>query len=104
MARPAEFRALAAAELALAFGGDAQHRGFLLGARVAGGEQPVAFADQQVADIQRDGHAVLLVQRLLAVARGVVVLDVVVDERGLVEAFHRHGDFAQILGQRRAGL
>ncbi len=103
MARPDEFRALAAAEFALAFGGDAEHLDFLLGAGAARGEQAVTFADEQVADIQRDGDAVFFVQRLFAVTLRVVVLDVVVDERGFVEAFDGDGDLAQILGQRRAG-
>ena len=105
LACPEEFRALAAAEFALAGGGDGDHGGALFGADVRGGEQAVAFADEEVADIQRDGDAMLGVQRGLAVARGVLVLDVVVDERGLVEAFDGDGDFLQVLGHRgiRAG-
>jgi hypothetical protein len=41
--------------------------------------------------VERDGDAVLLVQGRFAVALGVVVLDVVVDERGLVEGFDGDG-------------
>ena len=56
-------------------------------------DQPIAQADQIVADVDRRADAVLPVQRLAAVAEGVVVFDVVVNERGLVE---------RLDGQRRA--
>ena len=103
MARPDEFGTLAAAEFALAFGGDADHLGFLFGAGAAGGEQAVAFADEQVADIERNGEAVFFVQRFFAVTLRVVVLDVVVNERGLVKALDGDGDFAQVFGNGCAG-
>ena len=54
-----EFGTLPAAKLALAFRGDLQHRGFLFGAHVAGGEQAIAFANQKIADIESDSDAVL---------------------------------------------
>ena len=104
IARPAKFRALAATEFALAFAGDAHHLGLLRRAGLARGEQAVAFADEQVAHVQRDGGAVFLVQRLLAVAERVVVLDVIVDERGLVEALDGDGGFLDVLGQGLAGV
>jgi len=68
------------------------------------GEQAVALAEQQVADVQGHRNAVTAVERQVAVAVVVAVLDVVVDERGLVEALDRHGDLAQggrvVAGQR----
>ena len=54
-------------------------------------DQAIAQADQVVADVDRGRHAVAPVNRFLAVAEGVVVLDVVVNERGLVERLDRHG-------------
>jgi hypothetical protein len=49
------------------------------------GEEAIAFADEQVADVQGHRNAVFGVQRGFAVAFGVAVLDVIVNERGLVE-------------------
>ena len=74
--------------------------------RVGGalGDQPVAFAEQVVADVQRDGHAVGFVQGGRAVARGVAVFDVVVDQRGLVEALDGDGDFSQVGRERRSAF
>ena len=54
-------------------------------------DQAIAQADQVVADVDGRRRAVLPVDRLFAVAEGVVVLDVVVNERGLVERLDRHG-------------
>ena len=61
------------------------------GARFAG-DQPVAQADEEVADVDRLSHAVYAVQRGAAVAELVVVLDVVVDQRGLVQGLDRQGE------------
>ena len=93
-AGPHELGTLTAAQLALPFGRHAHHFGLGLGAGLAGGQEAVALTDEQVADIEGNSHTVFFVQRLLAVAEAVVVLDVVVDERGFVEAFHRDGDLA----------
>ena len=70
--------------------------------------QPVAEADEVVADVDRGADAVDAVQRFLPVAEGVVVLDVVVNEAGLVEAsrwrwpprFTESGKFPAGLGER----
>ena len=56
-------------------------------------DEAVAQADQVVADVDRRADAILAVQRLAAVAEGVVVLDVVVDQRRFVK---------RLDGQRRA--
>ena len=59
-------------------------------------KQTIAFADEQVTGIQRYRHAILLVQRLLAVALRILVLDVVMDQRRLMKAFDGYGDFADV--------
>lgn len=64
------------------------------GRGVALGDQPVALADQQVADVQRDGNSMLGVQRWLALARIIAVFDIVVNQRGLVKTFDGDGEFA----------
>ena len=66
-------------------------------------DEPVAQADQVVADVDRRADAVDAVQRLLAVAEGVVVLDVVVDERRLVERLDGQGGALDGVGQFPAG-
>ncbi len=65
--------------------------------------QAVSFPDQQIADVQCDSDPVLPVQCLFAVAGVVLVLDIVVDQRGLVEAFHRDGQAAQGPGLQTRG-
>ena len=55
-------------------------------------DQAIAQADQVVADIDGRGHAMPPMQRLMAVTVFIIVLDVVVHERGFVKSFHRHGD------------
>ena len=67
-------------------------------------DQPIALAQQEVARVERDGHAVLGVQRALAVALVVAVLDVVVHQRGLVEALDRSGELHETSGRLRALL
>jgi len=52
-------------------------------------EEPITLAQKQIANVQRNRNAMLRMERLLAVAMRVAVFDVVVDERCLVEAFHR---------------
>ena len=67
-------------------------------------DEPIAFADEQVADVQRDSKAVFFVQRFFAVTLGVFILDVVVDQGRLVETFHGNGDLFEILGNRFRGI
>ena len=62
-------------------------------------DQAIAQADQVIADVDRRADAVLAVQRLPAVAEGVVVLDVVVDQRRLVERLDGQGGAADGVGQ-----
>ena len=72
-----------------------------VGREIALREQSVTLADEKVADVERRRDAVRGVQRGLAVAARVAVLDVVVDQRRLVEALHRHRDLAQRVRRRR---
>ena len=55
------------------------------------GDQPIAQADQVVAHVDRLGHAVLAVQRRAAVAELVVIFNVVVYQRSLVQSLDRQG-------------
>src|SRR5262249_59279177 len=66
------------------------------------GHDAVAEADEVVADIDGRGGTVLPVPRLAAVAEGVVVLDVVVDQRRLVERLDGQGDALDGVGQADA--
>ena len=52
-------------------------------------EQAVSLAHQEVADVERHRHADIGVQRRTAVALRIGILDIVVDERRLVEALDR---------------
>ena len=61
-------------------GGHADHVCFLCRCRRGFRKQTIAFADEQITGIQRDRHAILFVQRLLAIALRILVLDVVVDQ------------------------
>jgi hypothetical protein len=83
----------------VAGGGDPQHGRDPLRRRLDLADQPVALAEQKVADVQRNRHAVLGVHGGLLVAGGVGVLDVVVDQRGLVEALHGDRQPLQIVRQ-----
>ena len=66
----------------------------------AAGEQSVAFANQQVAGVERDRHAMLDVKRVASIAPLVRVFDVVVHERGLVKALDGDRGPAQRLRER----
>ena len=46
---------------------------------------------KRVPDVHRDGHAVELVERRLAAPNLALVLDVIVDEKGVVEDLQRNG-------------
>ena len=100
VASPAEFGALAAAEFALAFGGNLHHRRALFRRDPAGGQEAVSLPDQQVADIQGNWDAVFLVEGFFAVPGGVIVLDVVMDKGSLVEAFDGEGGLAEVVRKR----
>ena len=102
-ARPAKFRALSATKLALPLRRDQEHFCLLLRRRLARADEAIPFADEQIAHVQRNGNAMLFVQRLFAVTQRVVVLDVIVDQRRFVKAFHGQRHFANVLRQRRAG-
>src|SRR5262249_53130433 len=99
-ALPVQLRALSEAKLPMAVGGDADQfgDGGRRGARA--GQQTIAVADQQVAGVEGDGNAVRRMQRLLAVALVVVVFDVVVDQRCLVETLDGHGDLPESVRNR----
>ena len=62
-------------------------------------DQSIAQADQIVADVDRHGYAEPPMERRLAVAKRVVVFDVVVNERGLVECLDRQGGPLDRVGQ-----
>src|SRR5690606_16482048 len=98
MARPPELASLTEAERAMAARGAGEHRDLAFGGGLAFGEQTIALADEPVADVEGDGHAVLFVKRSLAVALAIAILDVVVDERRLVEALDRGGGFPELAG------
>ena len=65
---------------------------------VTSGEQAVTFAQQQVSDIDGHRNAVNGVDGRLAVAQAVRVLDVIVDQGGLVEAFDGDGGALRVSG------
>ena len=65
-------------------------------------DEPIAEAEQVIADVDGGGDAVLTVQRFPAVAEGVVVLNVVVDERRLVERLDGQGGAPDAVGKREA--
>ena len=79
-ARPRKLRALAQAQLPVPDGRDASHRGAHRRGRVAGCEEPVPLADQQISRIERHRNAMLDVQSPGAVPCVVIVLDVVVNQ------------------------
>ena len=63
MAQPIEFDSLAQAQLAVTIGGDANQRIRTAAGASAFRKQSVAFADQQIADVQSDRHAMFDVER-----------------------------------------
>ena len=103
-ANPAEFRTLAEAEPAMPRGGHTDHLCFLCRFCRGFRKQTIAFADEQVTGIQRYRHAILLVQRLLAIALGILVLDIVMDQRGFMKALDGYGDFAESAGKGASGI
>ena len=66
--------------------------------------EAIAQADQVVADVDGRADAVDAVQRFLAVAERVVVLDVVVNQAGLVEGLDGEGGALHGVGQFPAGI
>ena len=58
------------------------------------GDQAIAQADQVIADIDGRAHAVLAVEGRSAIAEGVIVLDVIMDQRRLVKNLDGQGDAA----------
>ena len=104
IARPDEFGSLAAAKLALPAGGDEEHLSLSRVGRSAFADEAVAFSDEQVSRIQRHRDPVLGIQGGLVVPAVILVLDVIVDERGLVEKFGREGNLFDVLGERIAAV
>ena len=104
VALPVEFGSLAAAEVALAFAGDADHGGEGGGGDPGVGDETVAFADEEVTGVEGGGDAVFGVEGGFVVAFVVTVFDVVVDEGCFVEAFDGEGEFADGVGERGFGV
>ena len=86
----------------MALGGHAQHGRLEPPGKTVAADQPVAFADEQVAHVQGDAHAPAFVQGGRAIAEAVAVFDVVVDERGLVEALDGQSSQATGAGENAA--
>src|SRR4051812_15539885 len=101
MKAPIKFSALPATEFALAFGRDLQHRAFRFSRERISGEQSIAFANQQVSNIEGNRDAMLSVKGLFAVTSSVSVLNVVMNEGGLVEGLNSHGDLFEVRGNLR---
>ncbi len=101
---PVEFSALAAAEVALAFAGDADHGGEGGGGDTGVGDETVAFSDEEVTGVEGGGDPVFCVERGFVVAFFVTVFDVVVDEGSFVEAFDGEGEFADGVGEWGFGV
>ena len=95
VARPAKLGPLASTQGQVAFGSHLQHLHFHARVHLDGTDKSVAFAQQEVAHVERNGHAVLDVQSPLSVTLFVVVFDIVVNQRGLVKALYRHGKHLQ---------
>src|SRR5439155_15321345 len=57
---------------------------------------PVSLAHQKISYIQSHRYPIFLVERSLSITPYVLVLDIVMDKRSLVEAFHRHRNLAKI--------
>ena len=84
--------------------GDEEHLRLRGIARLAFADEAVTLTDQQITRVQGDGDAVLGVQGGLVVAAVVLVLDVVVDERGFVEELGGEGDFLEVVRERIAAI
>src|SRR5687767_8970991 len=104
LTRPEQFGALTATKLLLAKGGGAQHGDARGGRDFRLANQPVPFADEQIADVKRDGDAVFGVECGFAIAGSVIVLDIIVHEGRFVKTFNRDSDAPQIGWERSAGF
>ena len=76
----------------MSFSRDLQHSRNLLVRGTAVADQPVAFTDQEIPNVQGDRNAVLAVQRHIAVPEIVGILNVVMDKGGLVETLRGNGN------------
>ncbi len=99
VAGPEQLASLTTAERDMALRGHGHQFGV---AQLA--EQPIPFAHQIVADVERDRHADFGVQRGAVVSLLVAILDVVVNQRGLVKALDRNRCLVNRLGQHRVGV
>ena len=102
---PPEFGALSLGELHVGVGKD-RHEVALKG-RIGAGQRrhdPVAEAEQVVAGVDRRRDAPLHVHRRLPIPHLVVVFDIVMDERRLVEDLDRHGSRLHRFARRRGQL
>jgi hypothetical protein len=81
----------------VADGGGLQHGKLGFCWRLDFGNQAIAFAEQEVSDIDGDGFAMLDVHGRCVVTQRVTILDVVVDQGSLVKALNRYGEFSDIL-------
>ena len=71
----------------------------LVGGEFGPGEKPVPFSKQEIACVQRGGFADLSVKGRFTITDRIGILDVVVDERRLVETLNRQQNRLQKLGQ-----
>ena len=103
---PEQFRPLAFGELQVGVGELVEDvgRDFRAEFLAIACDEPVAEADQVIADVDGGADAVDAVQRFLAVAEGVVVLDVIVDQARLVERLDGEGGALHGVGQLPAGI
>ena len=67
-------------------------------------DKAIAQANQVVANVDRRAGSMPTMQGLLAIAVLIVVLDVVMHQRGLVKGLDRHGDLAHRVGKPRQRL
>ena len=79
------------------FGSHLKHRSLLFRRKPGRSDQSIPLSHQKVPDIESDGHPVGGMQGLFAVALIVFIFDVIMNQRGLVETFHRHADAFEIL-------
>ena len=98
---PEEFGALAFRQFEMGVGQAIQNvRGAIAAEFFAlPGDQPIAEAEQIVADVDRRANAILAMQRGTAVAEGVVIFDVVMHQRCLVKRLDRQRRAADAVGQ-----
>src|SRR5260370_6136391 len=98
-AHPTEFTGLHPAELALTGCRNADHLRLLLRTGPACRDEAIAFTNEKIADVESHGDSEFLVESFFAVTLRVVVFDVIVNQRGFVEALHGDGNLPQVIRQ-----